>query len=144
MILIILVGVALILAKKPNLLNLENLTTAIQGKGGLSSYPDRFREDHYERSFAGHSQFNVRLPHGPNPQQKYIQEQAFFDDETYQKEYKDHLNMMQIKNQDWRLDQTTNSQYNNYSKPHQPENNINQILLFSNRRQSKGLEYGDL
>lgn len=123
-------------ANFPNLLNVGKLHQASsQGDDSLSGYPHRFRENQNDWSFAGRTKLDLRLPFGPNPQQKYIQEQKFFSDTTTQKNYSENLRQMHIENQDWRLDLTTNSRLNNFAeKPHMPENNLRRLNVFSVER----------
>lgn len=132
----ILFAVVVFLCKRasfPNALGIANVHQASMGDDSLSSYPSRFRENQNELSFAGRTQMNVRNPFGPNPQQKYVQEMKFFDDDTVQHNYAENLRQMHIQNQDWRLDPTTNSHLNNFAqRSHQPEDNLRRILEYSN------------
>lgn len=102
----------------------------------LEGYPHRFRENRNDWSFAGHTQMNVRLPYGPNPEApKRIADQSFFNDKRYMDKYQANLKRTWIDNQDWRLDPTTghNSPYiNPAGNPHIPEKNLDKLKNFSN------------
>lgn len=110
----------------------EDLTNPLPPTS-LSQLQYRFREDWNIQSFAGRPQFEHRGPYGPSPDQKYIQSQEFFDNEYYQKRYQKDKFAMDIKNQHWKLDMTTNSMFNNFGvTPHQPEDNLRFIKDFAN------------
>lgn len=77
--------------------------------------PAILRDDIEAKSFAAQPQFDVRLPHGPNPDAHYINSYALLANPTYRKKYQQNLHDLRILNQDWRLDVTTNSPINNFS-----------------------------
>jgi len=139
MIIVCLFAVAALLYKAGLISTLPSFITGAHEKldfpnipNSLSGLQHRFREDWNAQSFAGRPQTELRNPFGPNPQQKYIQEMDFFDNQYYQDNYKLHLKTARIDNQDWRLDLTTNGVLNNYpQQPHLPEDNIRRISEFS-------------
>lgn len=139
MILACLFALAAFLYKSGFINSVPSLITAANEKldfpeipNSLSGMQARFRDTWNADSFPARTQVDLRLPHGPNPQQKYIQEMKFFDNPYYQQQYKEHLKTAKIDNQHWKLDVTTNGVFNNYAqKPHQPEDNIKKIGMFS-------------
>lgn len=129
----LLLAFAVFLAKNSglNVVKSEELADP-QVPNSLSGYQARYRDWYTEQSMAARQQVDLRLPFGPNPQQKYIQEMQFFNNPYYQMEYKKQLHTERIKNQDWRLDYTTNGVLNNWpNQPHQPEDNIKKIESFA-------------
>jgi hypothetical protein len=113
------------------LLGSENLINPLPPTS-LTGMPMHHRNNWEVQSFAGRPQFEIRGPYGPNPDQKYIQDQSFFDNDYYQKRYQKDKFQMDIKNQDWRLDPTTFGTLNgNYAIPHQPEDNLAYIKEFA-------------
>lgn len=133
MLLIAVLALAFLISKRADFFANPTLFPSQPNDDSLEGYPQRVRENQNEWSFAARKQLHVRLPHGPNPQQKYIQEQKFFDDERLQKNYRDQLRVMRIENQDWRLDHTTNSQLNNFLQNISPEDHLQRIRNFSER-----------
>ena len=135
MILVCLIAFASLLYKTGMINTLPSFITGAHEKldfpnipNSLSGLQHRFREEWNAQSFAGRPQTEVRNPFGPNPDQKYIQEMDFFDNEYYQKNYQLNLKTVRIDNQDWRLDLTTNSVLNNYpQQPHLPEDNLTKL-----------------
>lgn len=96
--------------------------------------PNALRDDFFEKSFPARSQHNIRLPHGPNPQVKHVENFRFFDDDRFRNRYQMNLHEMQVENQDWRLDDTTFGVLNSYMKNHNPENSYGKIGQFSKLR----------
>jgi len=132
----ILLAVAVFLAKNSGLkfaTNNENMTNP-DVPNSMSGHQARFRDWYTEQSMAARPQVDLRLPFGPNPQQKYIQEMQFFDNPYYVDQYQKHLTTARISNQDWRLDTTTNGILSSWpQKPHQPEDNLHKIKSFADQ-----------
>lgn len=99
--------------------------------------PGALRDDFTEKSFAGRSQNDIRLPFGANPQVKHIENFRFFNNDRFRYNYQANLHTAWIENQDWRLDPTTNGPLTQYSKPHNPEDSYGKIDKFCRKRASQ-------
>lgn len=133
MIVCILFALALFLAKNNNtsILGISEDPTNPLPPMSISRYPRRFRDDWEEKSAVGRPQFELRNPFGPSPDQKYIQDQSFFDNEYYQNRYQKDQYLMHTKTQDWRFEPTLFGVLNNYCTSHQPEDNLGYIKEFA-------------
>lgn len=94
-------------------------------------YPARFYDGEFEQSFAGRTQANIRMPFGPNPQEKNIIEHKFINNADYQNKYRMNLKQMFIDNNDWRLDPVMNGPDHFYQGAHQPIDRLDQIADFN-------------
>lgn len=98
------------------------------------SAPYLLQQDPETKSFEGLSQTTVRMPFGPNPQQRYINDMSLLSSQAYQQDYQRNIGNVTVGTEDWRVDPLFNSNLNNYASFHMPEANIGQIQKFWEKR----------
>lgn len=99
--------------------------TKISGqKSFLQLDPSESVHDDVEReSFVGQPYSSVRLPFGNNPYFHKINDWDLLHNKNYYDSYQKNIHNVYIDTPtNWKLDETYNSEINNYSNPHMQEN----------------------
>lgn len=90
--------------------------------------------DLQEKSFSTQLQTTVRMPFGPNPQQRFINDMSLLKSPRYQESYQRNIWNNQIGTEDWRIDSKFNSSLNQYASMHMPESTPEQISNYHFKR----------
>lgn len=102
--------------------------------------PDVINDTLNERMQVGQKKTNVRLPHGPNPFQRHINDMStVIGKREYQINYQKNISNCYLNTRDWRIDPVYNSPYNNYNSYHQSEACINHISNYWNKQKEKNV-----